>query len=122
MKSASISSTDFRTLSTLPSRQTPISPHRRVASTRLFSLKQRVCGKAGSRTAGFRYTICASYGDKESSSVSSNEKYYNSPAEALRKLLESPGIHQGPACFDALSAKLIERAGFKFCFTTGMVI
>ncbi|GFY81571.1 phosphoenolpyruvate carboxylase family protein [Actinidia rufa] len=44
-----------------------------------------------------------------------------SPAKKLRGLLESPGIHLGPACFDALSAKLIERSGFDFCFTTGFV-
>jgi hypothetical protein len=43
----------------------------------------------------------------------------DAPAKALRQLLDSPGIHQGPACFDALSAKLIERAGFRFCFTSG---
>lgn len=42
------------------------------------------------------------------------------PAKVLRRILESPGIHQGPACFDALSAKLIERAGFRFCFTSGI--
>lgn len=41
------------------------------------------------------------------------------PAESLRQLLRAPGIHLGPACFDALSAKLVERAGFDFCFTTG---
>ncbi|KAK9138920.1 hypothetical protein Sjap_009514 [Stephania japonica] len=41
-----------------------------------------------------------------------------SPAKALRRLLESPGIHQGPACFDALSAKLVERARFDFCFSS----
>ncbi|XP_078165532.1 phosphoenolpyruvate carboxylase family protein [Carex rostrata] len=46
----------------------------------------------------------------------------DSPAKALRQLLESSGIHQGPACFDALSAKLIERAGFGFCFTSGFSI
>lgn len=45
-----------------------------------------------------------------------------SPAKALRRILESPGIHQGPACFDALSAKLVERAGFQFCFTSGFSI
>ncbi|CAA6667810.1 unnamed protein product [Spirodela intermedia] len=44
------------------------------------------------------------------------------PAKALRKILESPGIHQGPACFDALSAKLVEHAGFKFCFTSGFSV
>lgn len=43
-----------------------------------------------------------------------------SPAKSLRRLLEAPGIHLGPACFDALSAKLVERAGFDFCFTTGI--
>ncbi|KAK1429034.1 hypothetical protein QVD17_11233 [Tagetes erecta] len=46
----------------------------------------------------------------------------SSPAKKLRKLLDSPGIHQGPACFDALSAKLVEKAGFQFCFTTGFGI
>ncbi|KAL8027084.1 hypothetical protein ABFX02_14G072900 [Erythranthe guttata] len=44
------------------------------------------------------------------------------PANSLRQLLASPGIHLGPACFDALSAKLVERAGFDFCFTTGFGI
>ncbi|KAL3724418.1 hypothetical protein ACJRO7_029569 [Eucalyptus globulus] len=45
-----------------------------------------------------------------------------SPARALRRVLELPGIHQGPACFDALSAKLVERAGFDYCFTSGFSI
>lgn len=45
-----------------------------------------------------------------------------SSSKALRKILDSPGIHQGPACFDALSAKLVEDAGFKFCFTSGFGI
>ena len=41
-------------------------------------------------------------------------------AKVLRGLLEAPGIHQGPVCYDALSAKLVEKAGFPFCFTGGM--
>lgn len=41
------------------------------------------------------------------------------PVKSLRRLLESPGVHLGPACFDALSAKLVEQAGFDFCFTSG---
>lgn len=45
-----------------------------------------------------------------------------SPAKQLRQILESPGIHLGPACFDALSAKLIEKAGFQYCFTSGFSI
>ncbi|KAH7834350.1 hypothetical protein Vadar_015095 [Vaccinium darrowii] len=46
----------------------------------------------------------------------------DSPAKQLRRILDSPGIHQGPACFDGLSAKLVESAGFDFCFTTGFGI
>lgn len=45
-----------------------------------------------------------------------------SPARALRRILELPGVHQGPACFDALSAKLVERAGFDYCFTSGILL
>ncbi|XP_015867410.3 uncharacterized protein LOC107404920 [Ziziphus jujuba] len=45
-----------------------------------------------------------------------------SPAKTLRRILDSPGVHLGPACFDALSAKLIERAGFQYCFTSGFSI
>ncbi|XP_050256286.1 uncharacterized protein LOC126701896 isoform X3 [Quercus robur] len=55
------------------------------------------------------------------SKVCAAERYYGlseSPAKALRRVLELPGLHQGPACFDALSAKLVERAGFQYCFTS----
>ncbi|KAK2641751.1 hypothetical protein Ddye_023514 [Dipteronia dyeriana] len=45
-----------------------------------------------------------------------------SPAKQLRQILELPGVHQGPACFDALSAKLVEKAGFQFCFSSGFSI
>ncbi|KAH1032098.1 hypothetical protein J1N35_044272 [Gossypium stocksii] len=38
----------------------------------------------------------------------------NTPAKTLRQILESPGAHQGLACFDGLSAKLVERAGFQY--------
>ncbi|KAH6783245.1 Phosphoenolpyruvate carboxylase family protein [Perilla frutescens var. hirtella] len=50
------------------------------------------------------------------------DDYAPAPTESLRQLLRAPGIHLGPACFDALSAKLVERAGFDFCFTTGFGI
>ncbi|KAK8983678.1 hypothetical protein V6N11_009466 [Hibiscus sabdariffa] len=46
----------------------------------------------------------------------------SSPAKTLRQILESPGVHLGPACFDGLSAKLVERAGFQYCFTSGFSI
>ncbi|KAI3977812.1 hypothetical protein MKX01_040557 [Papaver californicum] len=44
------------------------------------------------------------------------------PSQSLRHLLESPGVHQGPACYDGLSAKLVEKSGFDFCFTSGFSI
>ncbi|KAK7295837.1 hypothetical protein RJT34_18749 [Clitoria ternatea] len=44
------------------------------------------------------------------------------PAKVLRRILGSPGVHQGPACFDALSAKLIQSAGFSYCITSGFSI
>lgn len=57
---------------------------------------------------------------------SRRDDYAAAPApartETLRQLLRAPGIHLGPACFEALSAKLVERAGFDFCFTTGFGI
>jgi hypothetical protein len=43
----------------------------------------------------------------------------DAPAAALRRVLETPGAHQAPACYDALSARLVERAGFRACFTSG---
>ncbi|XP_023528361.1 uncharacterized protein LOC111791303 [Cucurbita pepo subsp. pepo] len=56
-------------------------------------------------------------------SARNNDEFIaESPAKALRRILEMPGVHQGPACFDALSAKLVERAGFLYCFTSGFSI
>lgn len=57
-----------------------------------------------------------------SSMASSFEKgnVNEAPVKVLRRILDSPGVHQGPACFDALSAKLIERAGFQYCISSGM--
>ncbi|KAI9194896.1 hypothetical protein LWI28_009972 [Acer negundo] len=45
-----------------------------------------------------------------------------SPAKQLRQILKLPGVHQGPACFDALSAKLVEKAGFQFSVSSGFSI
>ncbi len=42
-----------------------------------------------------------------------------SPAEKLRRLLGQPGIFPFPCCYDALSARLIERAGFPLTFMSG---
>lgn len=45
-----------------------------------------------------------------------------SRADALRRLIEVPGIQPMPCCFDALSAKLVERAGFPLTFMSGFAV
>ena len=45
-----------------------------------------------------------------------------SAAQNLRELLASPGAHVTPACFDALSARMVERAGFKASFMSGFAV
>jgi 2-methylisocitrate lyase-like PEP mutase family enzyme len=45
------------------------------------------------------------------------------PASArLRALLEQPGLRVMPCCFDALSARLIEQAGFPLTFMSGFAV
>lgn len=45
-----------------------------------------------------------------------------SRADVLRHLLDSPELHVMPCCFDALSAKLIEQAGFPLSFMSGFAV
>lgn len=45
-----------------------------------------------------------------------------SPARRLRVLLERPGLRVMPCCFDALSARLIEQAGFELTFMSGFAV
>jgi 2-methylisocitrate lyase-like PEP mutase family enzyme len=45
-----------------------------------------------------------------------------SAATRLRALLTEERIHVMPCCFDALSAKLIERAGFELTFMSGFAV
>lgn len=45
-----------------------------------------------------------------------------SPAERLRALLKAPGIIAMPCCFDAWSARLVERAGFPLSFMSGFAV
>ena len=45
-----------------------------------------------------------------------------SPAERLRVLLARPGIRLMPCCFDALSARLTERAGYELTFMSGFAV
>ena len=45
-----------------------------------------------------------------------------SAAQKLRELLAAPGAHVTPACYDALSARMVERAGFKASFMSGFAV
>jgi 2-methylisocitrate lyase-like PEP mutase family enzyme len=54
---------------------------------------------------------------EERSAAQGNQQL--SPAEKLRRLLGRPGILSFPCCYDALSARLIERAGFPLTFMSG---
>jgi 2-methylisocitrate lyase-like PEP mutase family enzyme len=44
------------------------------------------------------------------------------PAERLRSLLARPGILTMPGCYDAMSARLIEEAGFELGFMSGFAV
>ena len=44
------------------------------------------------------------------------------PAQRLRALLEREGCLVMPCCFDALSARLVERAGFPLTFMSGFSV
>lgn len=44
------------------------------------------------------------------------------PANRLRRVLSKPGLALMPCCFDALSARLIERAGFDLTFMSGFAV
>ncbi len=46
----------------------------------------------------------------------------NSAATQLRDLLRRPGCLTMPCCFDALSARLIEQAGFPLTFMSGFAV
>ncbi len=45
-----------------------------------------------------------------------------SPAQTLKKILDEPGILVMPGCYDAFSARLIERAGFRVTFMGGFAV
>ena len=45
-----------------------------------------------------------------------------SQADKLRKLLADPGVLVLPGCFDAMSARLIERAGYSGAFMGGFAV
>ncbi len=46
----------------------------------------------------------------------------NTPASRLRALLAQPKLQVMPCCFDALSARLVEQAGFPLTFMSGFSV
>lgn len=44
------------------------------------------------------------------------------PVDRLRKLLAEDRLHVMPCCFDALSARMIERSGFALSFMSGFAV
>lgn len=46
----------------------------------------------------------------------------HSPAAKLREILDHPGLEIMPCCFDALSARMIEQAGFSLTFMSGFAV
>lgn len=46
----------------------------------------------------------------------------HSPSQRLQKLLNGPDFLIMPCCFDALSARLIEQAGFPLTFMSGFAV
>lgn len=46
----------------------------------------------------------------------------NSRVDRLRALLREPKLHLMPCCFDALSARLIEQAGYPLTFMSGFAV
>jgi 2-methylisocitrate lyase-like PEP mutase family enzyme len=44
------------------------------------------------------------------------------PADRLRALIARPGLHLMPGCHDAMSARLVEEAGFELGFMSGFAV
>jgi len=98
----------------LASSLSPCSSSRRAGATRAPPSLQRVA--APSSLASARALARVRISPRCAASAGAPGE---TPAAALRRVLETPGAHQAPACYDALSARLVERAGFRACFTSG---
>ena len=106
---------------TLPSRYMPSllvpipSPAR---ASRAASL-----GSVETRRVSRRVARIASASSSSSDEISSRRRDRRNPAATrLRELLAGPDIVQTPCAHDALSASLIERAGFKAGFMSGFCV
>ena len=86
--------------------------------------KERLCTSSGRRTlpVGVRPAGGRGGGRLAVVEASANDPR-NSPATSvLREILAAPGIVQAPCAHDALSAKVIERAGFSAAFMSGFCV
>ncbi|MCL7039767.1 hypothetical protein MKW94_026010 [Papaver nudicaule] len=102
--SSSLSSAKVTNFKTLPSFQQQLFTHSHPkSSNKVSTFNPKSCLGGGGET-------------KES------ETFSKTPSQLLRNLLKSPGTHQGPACYDGLSAKLVEKSGFDFCFMSGFSV
>ena len=54
--------------------------------------------------------------------VSQRMNHDKNPATRLRSILKNPDFLIMPCCYDALSAKLIQEAGFSFTFMSGFAV
>ena len=88
--------------------------HRRVINSASINKNARI----NSKNFHSCMSVSASYDDNVDATPSLPSSSYQ--AEKPRKLLASPRNHLGPACFDALQAKLVEHYGFDWCFTPGI--
>lgn len=61
----------------------------------------------------------AKLGTPSQSLLSLRAQLPQNPVQRLRKLLDSDELLMMPCCYDALSARLIERAGFQLTFLSG---
>lgn len=54
--------------------------------------------------------------------LSNHQIAKDTPPDQLRNLLAQDRLHVMPCCFDALSARMIERAGFEITFMSGFAV
>ena len=83
----------------------------------------RQLGSNSSIVSTVRYGLsrrCRTHAVETRATSSSKER--KEPAKVLRTLLNGPAIVQAPCAHDALSARLIERAGFSAAFMSGFCV
>ena len=96
-----------------------------MAALRESAAQNQIGIFVGRFTAGVRtlHGSCSCVRASERQGVCRGVMYAaNSPAERLRSLLREPKLQVMPCCFDALSARLVEQAGFALTFMSGFAV